>query len=47
MLGTATRLKVRTMGVPNEAPLEYRPTHPGKILCEDFVLDWRFTHAHN
>ncbi len=35
------------MGAPNEPPMKGRPIHPGEVLCEDFVPDWRFTHAYD
>jgi antitoxin HigA-1 len=31
------------MSIPNDTPLERRPTHPGEILREDFMPDYGLT----
>lgn len=33
------------MGIPNDKPIERRPTHPGEILREDFVPDYALSVA--
>ena len=31
------------MSIPNETPMERRPTHPGEVLREDFMPDYDLT----
>jgi antitoxin HigA-1 len=31
------------MSIPNDVPLQRRPTHPGEILREDFMPDYGLT----
>jgi antitoxin HigA-1 len=33
------------MSIPNRRPLKRRPTHPGEMLREDFLPDYRLTVA--
>lgn len=31
------------MSIPNDRPMQRRPTHPGEMLAEDFVADFDLT----
>ncbi|MGI5940346.1 MAG: HigA family addiction module antitoxin [Thermoleophilia bacterium] len=31
------------MSIPNDTPMKRRPTHPGKVLREDFMPDYDLT----
>lgn len=31
------------MSIPNDRPMQRRPTHPGKMLAEDFMADFDLT----